>query len=265
MTATTPAASELLEIASRAATGAGGLLLERFGGPAQGVSTKSTPTDVVSDADRDSQELIVGLLRRERPGDGLISEEGAAGDSETGLTWVIDPLDGTVDFLYGIPQWCVSVAVADEDGWLAGVIFDPPRTELYTGIRGKGARRNGEPITVSPQQDLSQALVATGFSYDSRIRRAQAEVVLRLLPEVRDIRRAGSAALDLAWCACGRVDAFFEADMHVWDRAAGELLIAEAGGVITPLLPPLGDGRGVVAANQGLHDVLRALVLGDSL
>jgi len=138
-------------------------------------------------------------------------------------------------------------------------------TELYTAIRGKGARRNGEPITVSPQQDLSQALVATGFSYDSRIRRAQAEVVLRLLPEVRDIRRAGSAALDLAWCACGRVDAFFEADMHVWDRGAGELLISEAGGVITPLLPPLGDGRGVVAANQSLHDVLRALVLGDSL
>ncbi len=265
MTVTTPSAQELLEIASRAATGAGGLLLERFGGPAQGVTTKSTPTDVVSDADRDAQELIVSLLREQRPRDGLISEEGAAGDSETGLTWVIDPLDGTVDFLYGIPQWCVSVAVADEAGWLTGVIYDAPRSELFTALRGQGARRNHEPVTVSQQQDLSQALVATGFSYDSRIRRAQAEVVLRLLPEVRDIRRAGSAALDLAWCACGRVDAFYEADMNVWDRAAGELLIAEAGGAITPLLPPLGDGQGVIAANQGLHDALRALVLGDNL
>jgi myo-inositol-1(or 4)-monophosphatase len=265
MTTGTPLVEELLEIASRAAAGAGALLLERFEGPAEGVTTKSTPTDVVSDADRDSQELIVSLLHRERPGDGIISEEGAAGDSETGLTWVIDPLDGTVDFLYGIPQWCVSVAVADQTGRLAGVIYDPPRAELFAAMRGKGAYRNDEPITVSPQQDLSQALIATGFSYDSRIRRAQAEVVLRLLPEVRDIRRAGSAALDLAWCACGRVDAFFEADMHVWDRAAGELLITEAGGVISPLLPPLGDGRGVVAANQGLHDALRTLVLGDSL
>jgi len=162
MTATTPAASELLEIASRAATGAGGLLLERFGGPAQGVSTKSTPTDVVSDADRDSQELIVGLLRRERPGDGLISEEGAAGDSETGLTWVIDPLDGTVDFLYGIPQWCVSVAVADEGGWLAGVIFDPPRTELYTAIRSwLGA---GEKILVH-QEELGDRLMGVVAGY----------------------------------------------------------------------------------------------------
>lgn len=265
MTDSTPSAEQLLDIACRAATRAGGLLLERFGDPAQGVTTKSTPTDVVSDADRDSQDLIVSLLREERPGDGLVSEEGAAGDSETGLTWVIDPLDGTVDFLYGIPQWCVSVAVADEEGWLTGVIYDPPRSELFAAIRGKGARRNDEPVTVSQKQDLSQALIATGFSYDSRIRRAQAEVVLRLLPEVRDIRRAGSAALDLAWCACGRVDAFFEADMHVWDRAAGELLIAEAGGVITPLMPPLGDGQGVVAANQGLHDALRGLVLGDSL
>jgi myo-inositol-1(or 4)-monophosphatase len=265
MTTGTPLVEELLEIASRAAAGAGALLLERFEGPAEGVTTKSTPTDVVSDADRDSQELIVSLLHRERPGDGIISEEGAAGDSETGLTWVIDPLDGTVDFLYGIPQWCVSVAVADQTGRLAGVIYDPPRAELFAAMRGKGAYRNDEPITVSPQQDLSQALIATGFSYDSRIRRAQAEVVLRLLPEVRDIRRAGSAALDLAWCACGRVDTFFEADMHVWDRAAGELLITEAGGVISTLLPPLGDGRGVVAANQGLHDALRTLVLGDSL
>jgi myo-inositol-1(or 4)-monophosphatase len=107
--------------------------------------------------------------------------------------------------------------------------------------------------------------VATGFSYDSRIRRAQAEVVLRLLPEVRDIRRAGSAALDLAWCACGRVDAFYEADMYVWDRAAGELLITEAGGVVSPLLPPLGEGRGLVAANARLHDALRALLVLDSL
>ncbi|MDQ3659495.1 MAG: inositol monophosphatase [Actinomycetota bacterium] len=265
MTIGSPSPEHLLDIASRAATGAGGLLLERFGDPARGVTTKSTPTDVVSDADRDSQELIVSLLRSERPGDGVVSEEGAAGDSETGLTWVIDPLDGTVDFLYGIPQWCVSVAVADDDGWLAGVIYDPPRKELFTATRGGGASRNEQSATLSQQQDLSQALVATGFSYDSRIRRAQAEVVLRLLPEVRDIRRAGSAALDLAWCACGRVDAFFEADMHVWDRAAGELLISEAGGVITPLMPPLGDGQGVVAANQGLHDALRALVLGDNL
>jgi myo-inositol-1(or 4)-monophosphatase len=265
MKSSTPSPEDLLEIAAAAARNAGGLLLERFEGPARGVTTKSTPTDVVSDADRDSQELIVDLLRKERPRDGLISEEGAADESETGFTWVIDPLDGTVDFLYGIPQWCVSVAVADEEGWVAGVIFDPPREELFEATRGGGGNLNGSSLAVSQQQDLSQALVATGFSYDSRIRRAQAEVVLRLLPDVRDIRRAGSAALDLAWCACGRVDAFYEADMYVWDRAAGELLITEAGGVVSPLLPPLGEGRGLVAANAKLHDALRALVVLDSL
>jgi len=251
----------LLDTATAGARAAGGLLLERFGGPAEGVSTKSTPTDLVSDADRDSESLLIDLIARSRPDDGVLSEEGGGRESSSGLRWVIDPLDGTVNYLFGIPQWCVSVAVEDDEGWVAGAVFDPNRDEMFSATRGGGAHLNDERISVSDRADLATALIGTGFSYDVRVREVQAQVAARTLTRVRDIRRAGSAALDLAWVACGRLDGMYEADMNAWDRAAGELLITEAGGVISPLAPPFGDSQGLVASGPRLHDGLRALVL----
>jgi myo-inositol-1(or 4)-monophosphatase len=250
----------LLEIAIDAAREAGVLLLERFRSTATGVDSKSTPTDPVSDADRDSERLIVSHIRTRRSEDAIVAEEGEARESDSGLTWVIDPLDGTVNFLFGIPVWSVSIAVEDHEGALAGVVFDPNRGEMFSATRGGGANLNGEAIAVSGQTDLAHALIGTGFAYDARVREIQAEIVSRVLPKVRDIRRAGSAALDLAAVACGRLDAFYEAPMEWWDRAAGVLLIREAGGVVSDLPAPLDMSTGVIAGRTQLHDALASLV-----
>jgi myo-inositol-1(or 4)-monophosphatase len=254
-------ADALIEIAANGARKAGELLLERFSEPAAGVTTKSTPTDLVSDADRDAEELLIAHISRARPGDGFLAEEGGGGSSSTGIRWVIDPLDGTVNFLYGIPVWSVSIAAEDSDGALAAVVYDPTRDEMFSAERARGARLNGNTIAVSAETDLNRALVGTGFAYDVRIRDAQAEVVRRILPAVRDVRRAGSAALDLCALACGRLDGFYESNMGAWDRAAGVLIATEAGATVTDLSPPFGDEVGVVAANAVLHDRLRDLVL----
>ena len=253
--------TELLEIAQTAARRAGQLLLERFAEPARGVSSKSTSTDLVSDADRDTERLLVDIITTARPDDGLLGEEGAGGESRSGLRWVIDPLDGTVNFLFRIPIWTVSVAVQDDAGSLVGVVHDPSHDEMYWAVRGEGARRDGDPITVSAKLDLADALIGTGFAYDPEIRAVQASVVNRLLPVVRDIRRLGSAALDMCQVACGRYDGFYESDMYPWDRAAGELIAREAGAKVTDLSPPKGKGLGIVAANPVLHDKLRELVV----
>ncbi len=254
--------SELSDLAQRAARAAGEVLLERFRSPAEGVDAKSTPTDLVSDADRASEELLVDMIRKQRPGDGVVSEEGSDAQSSTGIVWVIDPLDGTVNYLFGIPWWCVSIAADDADGTLVGVIYDPVRDELFDAVRGGGARRDGRFIHVSDQDELAQALVGTGFAYDARARERQAEVVARVLPRARDIRRAGSAALDLASLACGRLDGFYEAPMERWDKAAGVLLVREAGGVVTELPPPLEHlSPGVIAGNPALQKELSQLVL----
>lgn len=253
--------SELLDLAVMAATKASDILLGYFEGPAQGVSTKSTPTDLVSDADRAAESFLLQFFKHERPEDGILAEEGGGRESKSGLTWVIDPLDGTVNFLFGIPVWCVSIALEDGNGGLAGVVYDPNRDELFAAERGAGATLNGEPIHVSERDELSSALVGTGFSYDSEVRDAQAATLARVLPQVRDVRRAGSAAVDLATLACGRFDGFYEAPMEAWDRAAGVLLVREAGGIVSDLPAPKGLSTGVVAAGPGLHDSLRALVV----
>ncbi|MDQ4143786.1 MAG: inositol monophosphatase [Actinomycetota bacterium] len=254
---------ELLDLAVAVATEAGALLLDRFRSDVGGVDTKSTPTDVVTEADRTSEDLVLNRLASTRPGDGVISEESEGRESESGLTWIVDPLDGTVNYLFGIPVWGVSIAVQDEQGPLAGVVIDPTRDEVFSTLRGGGSKLNGRPIRVTDADDLATSLVGTGFSYDSNTREMQAKRLVRVLPRVRDLRRAGSAAIDLAWLACGRLDGFFEAPMKVWDRAAGELLVSEAGGVVTPLEPPSGEDRGVVAAGPGLHGPLNDLVLAD--
>jgi myo-inositol-1(or 4)-monophosphatase len=212
--------SEDLALAERAARTAAEVLLERFGGPVRGLDSKTSATDPVSDADREAERAIRELLEAERPHDGLLGEEGSRQAGGSGRRWVVDPLDGTVNYLYGIPQWCVSVALEDSSGAVAGVVLDPMRQELFAAGRGEGTSLNGRQVRVTGASELGRALVATGFSYEPERRAEQAEVVSRLLPRVRDIRRAGSAALDLAWVAAGRVDGFYERGVKPWDWAA---------------------------------------------
>jgi myo-inositol-1(or 4)-monophosphatase len=247
-----------LALAQRCARAAGALLLERFGGPAVGVESKSSSTDMVSDADRAAEEAITALLAGSRPDDGILGEEGASVEAASGRRWVVDPLDGTTNYLYGHPEWAVSVALEDASGWLVGVVFAPVAGELFAAARGEGATLNGSPIHVrTVATSLSRALVATGFGYDPDRRAMQASVLQRVLPAVRDIRRGGAAAIDLAWVAAGRVDAYYERGPQRWDWAAGRLLVEEAGGVVLDLP---GEPHGVLAASEPLARPLYELV-----
>jgi myo-inositol-1(or 4)-monophosphatase len=272
---------ELLEIAKSQAVTAGALLLESFrDGGEHEIASKSTPTDLVSEADRLAERVIREGLAEQRPQDGFLGEESGAGDAgSSGLRWVVDPLDGTVNFLFGIPQWCVSIAVEDEHGSLAGVIYDPIRGDLYSAVRG-GAPTvevsvgsspvHGHPpararatrtLSASRCGELSTAMLATGFAYDARVR-AQAQVLTRVIPRVRDIRRFGSAALDLAWTAAGRYDAYFERTVNPWDIAAGTLL-CEAAGLCVVELPVHEDlPWGILVAAPALCEPLLELVGG---
>ena len=250
----------LLDLAVRASRAAGALLVERFHGPASGVDHKSSQTDPVSDADRDAEALIAGLLHDERPGDAVLGEEGAGSAGESGLQWVVDPLDGTVNFLYGIPQWAVSIACRDAEDTLVAVVHDPLHAETFSAARGHGCTLNGRPLRIDQPPPLARALVATGFSYVAAERRLQTALVTRVLPCARDIRRAGSAALDLAWVAAGRLDAFYEHGLAEWDHAAGDLLVREAGGVVVPLTGGGGLRDGVLAGARELTDELAPLL-----
>jgi myo-inositol-1(or 4)-monophosphatase len=244
-------------LAERAARAAGDILLERFRAPARGVERKSSRTDLVSDADRDAEAALERMLLSERPEDGLLGEEGSGRASTSGRRWVVDPLDGTTNFLYGLPAWCVSVAVEDEEGALAGAVLDPVAGELFSAARGGGATLGGRPIEASAADALDTALVATGFGYDAERRRAQARVLTRVLPRVRDIRRAGAAALDLCWVACGRVDAYYERGLQPWDWAAGALIAREAGAGVRSLD---GEPSGLAAGPDAILGELVSLV-----
>jgi myo-inositol-1(or 4)-monophosphatase len=219
----------LREIAEAVAREAGHQLRDAFAGPRVNVTSKSSPTDLVSEADHAAERLIRERLASARPGDGFLGEEGGDAEGSSGLRWVVDPLDGTINFLFGIPQWAVSIACEDTEGTLAGVIYDPMRDELWTAERDGPALLDGREIHGSERSDLATTLVATGFGYDAAVREYQAGIVAELLPQVRDIRRFGSAALDLAWTAAGRYDAFYERGLNAWDLAAGELLCRRGG------------------------------------
>jgi myo-inositol-1(or 4)-monophosphatase len=253
-----------LELAERAARVAGEVLLSYYGRPPEGVASKSSATDLVSDADREAERTIRELLATERPDDGLVAEEGSRADAASGRRWVVDPLDGTINFLYGFPAWAVSVALEDADGAVVGVVHSPIHGETFCAVRGEGASvlssGGRQPLRVRPERPLDQALVATGFSYEPARRAVQADVISALLPRARDIRRAGAAAIDLAWVAAGRVDAFFERGLQRWDWAAGRLLVLEAGGSVAWL----DDGWPgiVVASGDDLLAELRPLVEG---
>jgi myo-inositol-1(or 4)-monophosphatase len=253
----------LLEVARQAAEAAATELRARFGEHASGVRTKSTPTDLVSDADVAAERAIRDVLAARRPGDAILAEEsGASGDGE--LRWVVDPLDGTINFLFGIPAFAVSVACEDSEGALAGVVLDPIRNECFAATRSGDALLAGQPIHGRDGEDLSRAMVATGFAYDAGVRARQADVLAGVLPRVADVRRVGAAALDLAWCACGRFDAYYERGLHPWDVAAGALIAERAGLVVRPLAENGPDPAGVVAAPPALIDELYELVVGST-
>ncbi len=234
---------------------AGALLVDRATRAPSGVSSKSTRTDLVSDADRAADALVVELIHSAFPDDAIVSEEGGRVEGDSGRTWYVDPLDGTINYLYGMPHWSVSIACADGDGALAGAVYDPVRDELFSAGRGAGATLGSRRLAVTAVTDAGLALVATGFSYDASERAGQAAVVARIAGAVRDIRRAGSAALDLAWVAAGRLDAYFEVSRSPWDSAAGELLVREAGGLVTWT-----EHTEIVASGRPLHTPLTALL-----
>lgn len=261
------AEGELLRVAVEAARMAGELLMERVrAGRERAVSSKSTPTDLVSEADLASEQAIRALLAERRPEDGFVGEESGAADGTSGLSWVVDPLDGTVNFLFGIPQWCVSVAVRDGEGALAGAVYDPNRGELFTATRAGRAILSGPEGEVelrgSEREELATAMVATGLAYDAKVREAQAKVLARAAPQVRDIRRFGSAALDLAWTAAGRFDAYFERTVKPWDIAAGALICERAGLKVLDLSEHEDLPYGILAAPQALAEELLTLIGG---
>jgi myo-inositol-1(or 4)-monophosphatase len=266
---------ELVEIAADLARRAGVLVAEgreRAGldRSALEVESKSTPTDVVTAMDLASERFLTGELRRLRPGDALLGEEGGGSAGSTGVRWLVDPIDGTVNYLYGLPQYAVSVAAEVDGVVVAGAVHNPVSGELFRATAGGGAWLSGpgtadRRLAVTGCAELAQAMVATGFGYAARDRAVQAAVVAGLLPRVRDIRRLGSAALDLCYLAAGRVDAYYESRLNPWDFAAGGLVAAEAGAVLSGLhgRPPGGGmfaaaAPGVAAAFFGLLEELSA-------
>lgn len=255
--------AELLQIARDAARASAEVLL-RYYGNATGVRTKSSDTDLVSEADVNAERAIRELLAQRRPGDAILGEEGGetAATGEGGIRWIVDPLDGTVNYLFQYPQWSVSIAAEDRHGTLVGVVWDPIRQEEFAATRSTAPTLNGAPLVASEQTDLAQVLVATGFSYDARVRARQAEIVSGLITKVRDIRRGGSAALDLCWTAAGRTDAYWERGIHPWDYAAGALICERAGLCVRELPAEHELPFGLVVAPSALVDHLHALVIG---
>jgi myo-inositol-1(or 4)-monophosphatase len=229
----TPSPDELRRIAIEVATDAAAFVAEQRTAAAWTLTTdtKSTPTDMVTAVDKASEARIVAALHQRRPGDGVVAEEGSSAASDTGVTWVIDPIDGTTNFVYGYPATAVSVAAVDgENASIAGAVVDIGRREVFSAARGKGAFLDDRLLTLPPGPlDLARALIGTGFSYSPAMRVEQAAVLSRLLPVVRDVRRGGSAALDLCWASAGRVDAYYERGTAPWDRAAGLLIAHEVG------------------------------------
>lgn len=261
-------ALELLGLAERAARAAGDLIRDGRPDRLEVSATKTSPTDVVTVMDERSEALLRDLLLGERPDDGLLGEEGAETFGRSAITWVVDPIDGTVNYLYGLPAFAVSVAAVTGDARrpgghevLAGCVHNPLTHETFTAARGGGAFLNGAAIAVNDVQDAAQALVATGFGYAAERRRQQARVVAAVLPQVRDIRRMGSASLDLCQVACGRVDAYFERGLQPWDLAAGALVAREAGAVVSGLgAAPAGEGF-VLAAGPSLHPLMGRILV----
>lgn len=258
----------LLARAGAAAAAAGRFLVEER--PADlTVESKSTATDAVTQMDRGSEELLVRLLRGEGPDDGILGEEGGERPGSSGVRWVVDPLDGTVNYLYGIPEWSVSVAAEWRGEVVAGVVYAPLLGLVWSATLGGGARLTETPWQggmsrprprVGTESRLSHAMIGTGFGYDPRRRHMQAEALVKILPRVRDVRRAGCASIDLARVADGTYDGYYEIGLHPWDFAAAALVVTEAGGLVGGLPHEDIGERMAIAANPMLFGQLQQLV-----
>jgi myo-inositol-1(or 4)-monophosphatase len=252
-----PAPAELERVASETGRAAAEIVTAAYGRP-RAVGSKSSPTDVVTQTDLAAEELVRRRLLEATPAAGILGEEGGKTAPGARLQWVIDPLDGTVNFLYGVPLFAVSIAAAIDGEVVAGAVVDVLRDELFSAHRGGGARCDGRPISVSSCASLPQALVTTGFSYRAELRDIQGEVAHRVLSRARDLRCFGSTALELCWVACGRADAYFQRDTEIWDRAAGALIAAEAGARVE--LPCPENDELSLAATPGVFDELCSIV-----
>jgi myo-inositol-1(or 4)-monophosphatase len=240
-----------------------------LGVDALGGTTKSTQTDLVTEFDRAAEATIVETLRTTRPGDSIVGEEGTADRGSTDYSWFVDPIDGTTSFVYDLPTWSCSIGVAHGETMVAGAVYAPALDEMFDAVLGGGARLNGHPIGVSTLDDVALALVGTGFSYHPDVRTQQAQRLVRIISRVRDIRRTGSAALDLCFVAAGRFDVYFEQFLNVWDAAAGELIAREAGAVTSDFGGGPARPDEIVAATPGVHaaflDLLGEDLLGEDL
>ena len=261
-----PSNAELLEIAVTVARRAADLAQQRRRDGVEIAASKSTLTDIVTRADREAEGLIRDALAAARPRDGFLGEESEADAGSSGLTWVVDPIDGTVNYFYGIPAYAVSVAVVeggqDPASWtaLAGAVVNPVLGEVFTATAGGGARLNGAALQVKEGVDLPFALVGTGFGYDAEVRTRQAAFIAQLIGQVRDVRRIGAASLDLCSVASGRLDAYFERGLQPWDHAAGALIASEAGARVGGLAGQPATRELLLAAAPRLYEQLAPLV-----
>lgn len=249
------------DLAIRLATEAGEILRKgRHSALADVTATKSSPVDIVTALDRESETHIVGAIRTFRPGDAILGEEGTSVEGTTGVRWLIDPLDGTVNFTYGIPYFAVSIGVEIDGVRTIGAVFNPATEELYTATRGDGARRNGTLIEPRPTPALSTALVGTGFAYVQDIRVAQAATFQKILPAVRDIRRLGACALDACSVAIGRLDAYYELNINPWDISAGDVIASETGARVTSFDGGVAETSAIIGRGE-IYSRLLALIV----
>ena len=247
-------AADLLALAVETAREAGRLIVSMRDRGVDVADTKSSPVDVVTEADRACEKLILERLLGARPTDGFVGEEGDDVEGSSGIRWIVDPIDGTVNYLYGLPHYAVSIAAAQGDLVVAGVVLSPDLGMEYAATAGGGATCNGVPLEVRAAPALDQTLVATGFGYESIVRERQAHAVARMLPRVRDIRRLGSCALDLCAVAAGQVDAYIEEGPHLWDYAAGGLVAREGGATVEIWASATGNDIVVCAPTAGWPD-----------
>jgi myo-inositol-1(or 4)-monophosphatase len=248
---------DLAVTALEAARAAAAVLVRGLGEDLE-VDTKISATDMVSEADFAAEAAVSEVIASRRPDDSVLGEEGTSSSGTSGVRWVVDPLDGTTNYLFGIPQFAVSIAAEIDGETAVGVVLDPSRNETWAAVRGWGSRRNGLRCEVDDDRStLSTALVATGFGYRPERRAWQSQVLTKVLPAVRDVRRFGAAALDLCWTGAGRFDAYYEWGLNPWDLAAGALVCSEAGGRVEAL-----EGRLILAAPDHLFGPMRDLLAG---
>ena len=260
VTTSTSIGSQLRLLAESLAREAGDMALQgRKSGPLT-VTTKSSPIDVVTKFDKASEAMITEGLAKVRPDDAIIGEEGASKQGTTGITWHIDPIDGTTNFYFDVPMWAVSIGAVDEHGPLAGAVYVPALGEMFSGARGEGSTLNGMPISVRENNDIADALVCTGYSYQISERAVHAKRVAEIVMKVRDIRRFGAAAIDLCFVACGRLDAYFEEHLNSWDLIAGQVIATEAGAVFSDYVGNAVTPAQVLAATPGVHADLIHLI-----